>query len=377
MMLERALNYFIAIVLLISFNSYSSDIENYVGLSGKFTDDGSAVLSVAEKTIIPEGWLAFFEDDSLRMLPIEWRRGENWQNHLAVIGQKNYIAIIIDGSNRRVYFAKPSGMFGAGSYVLNPNSLVYAQNNVLKDIIRRSEVNLSRYEQQEIARRAEEVIAERQRLEAVLSELDNERANLTSQMATAQVNAQVVPMRNDQNVFPLSNDGVLSNQQAFSDQPSMPPGLPSHSTPGSEETLYNSLSRPSKMPTVTATPFGGEGGDVEVVSQPTTVGAGLYADSQETYSFKIQQGLVIADNLKRLSDFIGYTIHLRNVPSTCDFESYANETLSGRNKLAMFREYANRYFFSVDPQPSTDGNSENIVVLTYNGDAHVFEGCMK
>lgn len=386
----------------ISFSGVSQELENYVSRSGKFTSDGSALLSYAEQAIVPKGWQVFFDDDNLRDFPIEWSRGENWQKYLESLGQKFYIAVIIDGSNRRIYFAKPSGMFDSGTHVLNPNSLVHSQNNVLKDIIRRSEVNLTRYEQRQIAKRVDEVAKERQRLEAAMAELELKRSELNRELGSATLNAQAVPMRDmsASNQFveqvsisqPVNNDNssnsVMSNQSQSSvvvgadtitpppkGKPSLPPGLPSHSTPGSEETLYNSLnSNATAMPVVEASVFDS---DVNQPAISNTLTSNVYADTNENYSFKIYQGLVIADNLRRFSEFIGYDIQLQNIPSTCDFESYANETITGKNKLAMFREYANRYFFSVDAKPAVNPGDSNVAVLTYNGDPHVFEGCMK
>lgn len=387
MKFEKRFKFVAAMALFISLGSYAGDIKNYVGLSGKFTDDGSAVLSVAEQVILPDGWLAFFDNDNLRNFPIEWTRGESWQNYLNTLGEKYYIAIIIDGSNRRVYFAKPSGMFVAGSHVLNPNSLVHAQNTVLKEIIRKAEVNLSRYEQREIARQMDGVMAERQRLEATIAELEQQKTDLKMQLGTSGINAQAVPMRNESNMVSFApshsvhHDTTTAGHRTSIDssKPMLPPGLPAHSTPGSDETLYQSLNQPSAMPSVNSSPYGAERGDTPVpeVAQHSGASKGLYADTQESFSFKVYQGLVIADNLKRMSEFIDYDIHLRNVPDTCDFESFANETLTGRNKLAMFREYANRYFFAVDAQPAMNPDERGVVVLTYNGDSHVFEGCMK
>lgn len=411
------INKFLKCVLVASFSlGYTSivnaqEFENYVSRSGKFTSDGSAVLSVAEQTIVPNGWQVFFDDDNLRDFPIEWAKGENWQSYLESLGEKYYIAVIIDGSNRRVYLAKPSGMFVAGSHVLNPNSLVHSQNNVLKDIIRRAEVNLTRYEQRQIAMRVDEVAKERAKLEATLAELELKKSELNRELSSATLNAQAVPTRDmsiqsqfteqtgQQNsvASEFSSNSSNSVAQVAStanmeigqttdtlsppsiSKPSLPPGLPSHSTPGSEETLYNSLSiehGPSAMPVVEASAFNS---DIQVNQGQSEQAppVNIYADSQESYTFKIYQGLVIADNLKRFSDFIDYDVQLQNVPSTCDFESYANETITGRNKLSMFREYANRYFFSVDAKPAANAGERNVVVLTYNGDSHVFEGCMK
>jgi hypothetical protein len=383
----------------------AQEYENFVGRSGKFTSDGSSILSEAEKTIVPKGWQVFFDDDNLRDFAIEWNKGEHWQKYLDYLGEKYYIAVIIDGSNRRVYFAKPSGMFESGNHVLNSNSLVHSQNNVLKDIIRRSEVNLSRYEQRQIAMRVDEVTKERERLEAALQDLELKKAELSRELGSAALNPQSVPSRslstpyvfNENITTPVSesnsmttssesshlaaplnkptgvNGGVIT---ADNGKPGLPPGLPSHSTPGSEETLYKQLTvlGPTAMPTVEGRPYNSS----EIINTDLpAVSANIYADSGETYNFKIYQGLVIADNLKRFSEFIDYDIQLKNIPQTCDFESYANETITGKNKLAMFREYANRYFFSVDAQPAVNEGERNLVVLTYNGDSHVFEGCMK
>lgn len=367
----------ITAVVALSIGAWPVQADSYVGFSGKFTDDGSAILSVAEQSILPKGWQAFFEDNEFRSFPIEWMKGQSWEGYLDATGKLLHIAVIIDGSNRRVYFATPSGMFEAGSHVLNPNSLVHAQNTTLKEIIRRSEVNLSRYEQQEIARRYESVAKEREELDAKLAELDAKRAEVRRELAMAEVNATAVPMRND---FSVSADsGTIqssASSSVSSSMPALPPGLPSHSEPGSEETLYQSVANDAVAHHGTASEIT-TGSSVTSESSPRVQTTNLYASTTESYSFKVYQGLVIADNLTRFADFIGYKIHLKNVPTTCDFESYANETITGNNKLAMFREYANRYFFSVDPQPATNPNDENIVVLTYSGDTHVFEGCMK
>lgn len=367
----------ITAVITLSAGSWSALADSYVGFSGRFTDDGSAILSVAEQSILPKGWQAFFEDNELRTFPIEWMKGQSWEGYLDATGKLLHIAVIIDGSNRRVYFARPSGMFEAGSHVLNPNSLVHAQNNTLKEIIRRSEVNLSRYEQQEIARRYESVSKEREELDAKLAELDAKRAEVRRELAMAEVNATAVPMRNDYALNIESGASQTPNPTSASSMPELPPGLPSHSEPGSEETLYQSVASSGSrayQASANSADSGNSFNDNESVRVNTK---NIYASTSESYSFKVHQGLVVADNLARFADFIGYKIHLKNVPTTCDFESYANETITGNNKLAMFREYANRYFFAVDPQPATNQNEENIVVLTYSGDTHVFEGCMK
>jgi hypothetical protein len=270
--------------------------------------------------LLPDSWLLSYMSDDMRNLVVSWSDVINgsrvsWHDALRQVGRKEHLVFLVDGAEKHVYVTYPGYGRDPGVEIINSTSVVFQDDLVTQEIIKRSKANEMNFKRRQIQEDLGRFHAQKNELSGQLSQLKEESQRVESQLARlSQTTTQAV------SVVESAQRDIAIVEQAKEIQTKQ----------------------------------------LEVVVSPGS------AD----FVFFVRSGLVLADNAKRFAKDIGYEVMVvdKKVPVNCDWPQEVEYSISASDSRKAFAEYVAPYGFKTNFTGS-------MVELIFIGASSSFKGC--
>ena len=272
--------------------------------------------------LLPDRWQMSFIDDDQRNYVVSWSsmlngKSQYWHDALGQVGRDLQLVFLVDGGRKHVYATYPGYGREPGAQIINSTSVVFQEDKVTQEIIRRAEVNEMNYQRRMMQEKIGEMNGQRSELAEQLTRLNEQRATVEDRIkrlskSTAEAISGVEMTQKDSQVL----------EQAA---------------------------------------------EIEKKQQELMIGA-----DKADFIFFVKNGLVLTDNAKRFAKDLGYDLLVidKKVPPNCDWYQEAEYTISSADGRQAFAEYVAPYGFKTNFTGS-------MVELTYFGMADNFRGCAR
>jgi hypothetical protein len=270
--------------------------------------------------LLPDGWLLSYMTDDMRSLVVSWDdvvHGSrvSWHDALRQVGRKEHLVFLVDGAEKQVYVTYPGYGRNPGVEIINSSSVVFQEDTVTQEIIKRAKANEMNYKRRQIQEDLGRFHTQKSELASQLAKLNEERQRVEQQLARlSQSTSQAVSV-----VESAQRDAEIVQQAK----------------------------------------------QIQAVQEEVVVPA-----NSADFVFYVRTGLVLADNAKRFAKDIGYEVMVidKKVPVNCDWPQEIEYSISAKDSRRAFAEYVAPYGFKTNFTGS-------MVELIYIGASDSFRGC--